>query len=290
MELQQLKYFLEVAESQHITQSAQRLHIAQPALSQSIHRLEGELGVKLFVHKGRNIVLTAYGKYLYSRLKPIIDTIDKLPDQLATMADENRRTIHLNVLAASSLVTQAIIEYEKHRSDIKFQLLQNPENDDYDIEITTAMPGKAEKSEYRFVCPEKIFLAVPNKQEYENVSSVNLSQVADANFISLMGSKQFRYICDKFCRQAGVIPNIVFESDSPAAVKNMIGASLGIGFWPEFTWGKTESKSVKLIEIEKPSCSRDIAVNCKNTANNNVKDFFIFLKNYIIKEKARSEK
>ena len=48
MELQQLKYFLEVAQSQHIKQSAQKLHIAQPALSQSVHRLEKELGVKLF--------------------------------------------------------------------------------------------------------------------------------------------------------------------------------------------------------------------------------------------------
>ena len=47
MELMQLKYFCEVAESQHMTRSAEKLHIAQPALSQAIHRLEGELGVSL---------------------------------------------------------------------------------------------------------------------------------------------------------------------------------------------------------------------------------------------------
>ena len=45
MEITQLKYFLEVAKTQHMTQSAQKLHIAQPALTQSIHRLEKELGV-----------------------------------------------------------------------------------------------------------------------------------------------------------------------------------------------------------------------------------------------------
>ena len=69
----------------------------------------------------------------------------------------------------------------------------------------------------------------------------------------------------------------------------MIGASLGIGFWPEFTWGKIESKSVKLIEIKKPSCSRDIVVNCKNTTNENVKDFFSFLKGYIVEQKQKTE-
>ena len=56
MEITQMKYFLEVAKTQHMTQSANKLHIAQPALTQSIHRLENELGVPLFLHKGRNIV------------------------------------------------------------------------------------------------------------------------------------------------------------------------------------------------------------------------------------------
>ena len=76
MEITQMKYFLEVAETQHMTLSAERLHIAQPALSQAIRRLEESLGVPLFMHKGRNIVLTEYGKYLHNRLIPIMEQLD----------------------------------------------------------------------------------------------------------------------------------------------------------------------------------------------------------------------
>ena len=92
-----------------------------------------------------------------------------------------------------------------------------------------------------------------------------------------MGSKQFRYIYDKYCHQAGIVPKIVFESDSPAAVKNMIGANLGIGFWPEYTWGEVENESVKLLEIENPSCQRSIVVTCNSPENENAVNFFNFV-------------
>ena len=68
MDFTQIKYFLEVAESQHVTRSAEKLHIAQPALTKSIHKLEEQLGVALFKHKGRNIMLTEYGCFLPKQL------------------------------------------------------------------------------------------------------------------------------------------------------------------------------------------------------------------------------
>lgn len=51
MELLQLKYFYAVAINQHISNTAKQLHIAQPSLTQTIHRLENELGVKLLNHR-----------------------------------------------------------------------------------------------------------------------------------------------------------------------------------------------------------------------------------------------
>lgn len=287
MEITQLKYFLEVAESQHMTKSAEKLHVAQPALSKSIHKLEDELGIKLFIAKGRNIVLTEYGKYLKEQLIPVIEKLDSLPYILQKMARINNETIHLSVLAASSIMTQAVIEYENSHQNINFQLLQNSESDLTDIEITTEMFYQTnDNTDNIFSFPEKIFLAVPNNVKYKNIDSVSLHEVKDEGFISLMGSKQFRYICDRFCARAEIHPRIIFESDSPAAVKNMIAANLGIGFWPEFTWGEIDNDRIKLLEISDFACSREIIITCsKNRINNeNIKAFFEFLKTYFKKE------
>lgn len=289
MDLTQIRYFLEVAETQHITASAEKLHIAQPALSRSIHKFENSMGVKLFEAKGRNIVLTEYGKYLQSRLIPLMEQLDKLPDTLQTMAKLHGETVHLNVLAASTIVTDAIIDYKAQHKDLNFQLLQNSESEIFDIEITTKIADSRnhEKRANQFVCNEKIFLAVPKNQRFGHLESITLKEVANEGFISLIGPRQFRYICDRFCRNAEITPRIIFESDNPAAVKNMIAANMGIGFWPEFSWGKIESDQVKLLEITDPKCSRNVIItyNQNKADNQKVIDFFEFLKNFFTERK-----
>lgn len=288
MELSQLRYFLDAAKTQHISKSAQRLHIAQPALSKSIHKLEEELGVPLFTHKGRNVVLTQYGEYLNEKLSPLINTLDEIPSELERMAKGENYTIRLSVLAASTIVTHAIMDFKKKYPKINFRVLQTPKNELYDIEITTALfHNRKTSSENHFIIAEKIFLAVPDTEKYKNRTSIDLSEVQNEGFISLFGSKQLRSICDSFCNNAGFEPNIVFESDSPHAVKNMIGANLGVGFWPEFSWGKIRNDRVKILEISSPVCSRDILIDYNNIKSDNryAAHFYEFLKKYFISKK-----
>ena len=284
MEINQMRYFLEVASTQHVTRSAERLHIAQPALSKAIHNLEQELGVPLFASKGRNIVLTEYGKYLQEKMSGIISEIDDLPQELKSMADRENATIHLKVLAASTLITDAIIEYRRKHPKINFQLMQNDQSKIYDISVTTERVKSEEifNSENRFKIIEKIFLAVPAEHRLAKREKINLTEVEKDGFISLMGSKQLRWICDKFCRQAGFEPRIIFESDNPAAVKNMVCSNMGICFWPEFSWGNLQKGSAVLLEIEQPLCEREIIFKCRENKLDNraVRDFFEFLQEF----------
>ena len=279
MELSQIRYFLEVAESQHITRSAEKLHIAQPALSQAIHRLEKDLGVPLFAPKGRNILLTVYGSYLRDRLTSIMAELDALPARLRTMAELEEQTIHLNVLAATALVTEAIILYRETHGNVRFQMMQNSRSDLYDICVTTKLVYQNPEPGDRYVCGEQIYLAVPKTHPFAVLPSISLAQAADEGFISLMGSRQLRWICDRYCLHAGFTPRIIFESDSPAAVQNMIAASMGIGFWPEFTWGTVDSEKVTLLPITNPHCRRDLLIEQKQTPLSTpaAHDFYVFL-------------
>ena len=292
MEIMQIRYFLEAAKTKHMTKSAKNLHITQPALTQAIRRLEEDLGVPLFAAKGRNITLTEYGKYLQKRLAPLMEQLDKIPEQLNMMVKLEGETIHMNVLAASGLVMEAIIEYKKEHEGINFQLQQNTESELYDIAVTTKLFYQGLNEKNSFACGEKIYLAVPKNERYADRTSICLGETAEEGFISLLGSREFRYICDRFCQHAGFTPKIIFESDNPAAVKNMIAANMGIGFWPEFTWGRIENEQVKLLEIEEPVCQRDIIINynMNKIDNRNVTEFYRYLVQFFRRRKENQSK
>jgi hypothetical protein len=75
MSLQQLQYFVAVAEEQHVTRAAERLRISQPPLSRQIQALEDELGQPLFERRGRGIVLTEFGRYFATKATAILDHV-----------------------------------------------------------------------------------------------------------------------------------------------------------------------------------------------------------------------
>lgn len=282
MELMQLRYFCEVAESQHMTRSAEKLHIAQPALSQSIHRLEAELGVKLFVLRGRNIVLTPYGRYLQQKLVPLLETLEQIPEDLSKMAHTDRTTIHMNVMAASALITEAVIEYQKSHH-IHFELVQSSEDTLCDITLSTRLPSAKEGRENEYIFTEPILLAVPDNDRFRGREEVSLAEVREEEFVCLAGTKNFRTICDKYCSKVGFVPKVVFESDSPATVQNLVAAGCGVGFWPLYTWGKFTTHSARLLSISDPDCKRDLvlSLNTIKQDNTEVEQFFAFLVEYM---------
>lgn len=263
MELSQLKYFLAVAESLKVTRTAERLHIAQPSLTRSIKNLEKELGVALFAKKGRSIELTECGVYMKNRVEPFLKALEKLPSELSDMDEREKSTVRMNVHSASYIVTQSIITYKKDNRMANFKLLQSGDMEESHIDIDTAPVYEGSTGEDTYVFHEDIYMAVSPASPYASMPFVRLKDLEKEDFISLSDAKQLRSICDGFCRRAGFVPAIVFESENPAAVKNLIAADVGIGFLPNHTWGELTEDGVVMLPIKEPECKRDIVVKLR---------------------------
>lgn len=293
MELAKLRYFYQVAKTGNVTKAADEIHIAQPALSKAIKQLEEELGVPLFYKKGRNICLTVFGRHLQMRLESILPQIDGIADEIQSLKAEQRRTVKLNVLTASTAITEMVVDYKKKHKGTIFQLIQNEAETDCDVSVRL---GDMENGVYpkplrSVTIEEEIYLAVPKSSSYAEKESIYLDEVKDEWFVHLAGSRPFRAICDGLCAKAGFTPKTSFESDSPTAVKNIIGANAGVGFWPEYTWGRV-STDVKLLHIQHPVCRRKIVVSLheSHVPSAVAEAFFVYLIEKLTAKKKRHEK
>lgn len=286
MELLQLKYFLAVAESEHMTNTAKQLHIAQPALTQSIHRLEQELGVSLFERAGRGIRLSPAGAYVRDRVKPAMETLENVVRDVQLFQQGEQGVVRVGVHAASGVAIDGIAAYSELNPHVSFEITQDERERHRDVIVTTITPrgsSTVENAVEKTPFSERIGIAVPASSTLGNTAS--LADFASERFIALAGSRRFREVCDTFCARRAFTPHIAFESDNPLVVKKMIGLGLGVGFWPDHSWGDLDPKSCRLVHLQEPEFTRDVIVakTSRCTPDSEAQRFYDFLLDYVAK-------
>ena len=290
-----MRYFLEVAESEHVTHSAQKLRVSQPSLTQAISRLERELGVQLFEPEGRGIRLTEAGRFYSKRIAQAVAEIDSATSELARFDEERSSIVRINVVSASNIVVDAVAEWRTQHPAAKFQIVSSEtasKIEPCDIEVRM-QTGKTSEAKGARLFKERIMLAVPttNGDETEEPDAgfrdnpekgerpggegrdiaasdalvngrgeaISLAQMQNSGFIMLAGSRNISNLCLSQCAKLGFRPTIAFESDNPSVVRKMIGLGLGVGFWPEHSWGELGT-GARLAPILEPGFVRTIEV------------------------------
>ena len=118
MEIKQLKYFIEVAKREHLSEAALELNIAQSAISRQIAHLENELQVTLFKREGRNIYLTDEGRQFFSEATKIIDQLDETIRLFHNQSESNHFIIRIgHVECYISQVLTLLIQAFENNSD-----------------------------------------------------------------------------------------------------------------------------------------------------------------------------
>lgn len=286
MELLQLRYFLAVAESEHMTNTAKQLHIAQPALTQSIHRLEQELGVSLFERAGRGIRLSPAGAYVRDRVKPAMETLENVARDVQLFQQGEQGVVRVGVHAASGVAIDGIAAYSEFNPHVSFDVTQDERERHRDVIVTTITPrgsSTVENAVEKTPFSERIGIVVPASSALGDTAS--LADFANERFIALAGSRRFREVCDTFCARRAFTPHIAFESDNPLVVKKMIGLGLGVGFWPDHSWGDLDPKSCRLVHLQEPEFTRDVIVakTSRCTPDSEAQRFYDFLLDYVAK-------
>ncbi len=250
MDTDQMRYFLDVAETEHMTRSARRLHVAQPALSRSIARLEQELGVQLFYREGRGLRLTSEGKLFQQRLRPVFLELAEACSEVSQAANTLPSQVRVHLGAASHIAANAIAEWMVLQPEHGVVLTQSAkaEGDKVDVVVDSRQPEVFAEHQ---CFSERVMIACPaaDASGFSRVP-VPLDELRDRDFISLSFSSGFSRFTHELCAATGFEPHVTFESDNPSVVRKMIGLGLGVGFWPERSWGSVTGGDVSLLPLD----------------------------------------
>ncbi|GHO56336.1 LysR family transcriptional regulator [Ktedonobacter robiniae] len=271
MELLQLKYFLTVARLEHMTRAADELGIAQPPLSQTIARLEEELGVPLFDRLGRNIRLNHFGRAYVQRVERIFEELEQGRRDLNDLADGRQGQIGLAMYAATHLLPDLLSAFRKdhpgvhfllsgHQTNTVTSLAQHLARGTCDLCISSPPIQQPDITSVSLLT-EDIWLAFPSGHPLAQRSQLRLQEVAQEAFIIMQPGNGWRELTDSFCQQAGFRPRIVFESDDPSTIRGLLRAEQGIAFAPAISWQGLVDPAVILMPISEPTCQRTIGLS-----------------------------
>ncbi|MEC0177591.1 LysR family transcriptional regulator [Paenibacillus favisporus] len=261
MELLQLKYFQTVARLEHMTKAAEELHIAQPALSKTIARLEQDIGVPLFDRHKQKIRLNSYGKLFLQQVEPALTMLEEGRRQVADQAGLEQGRIVLattNHKCDAEFISSFLSAYPK----VNLRLTQTTSHDEkiellLDGELDfciTSLPIEHEEIESIEFLREEIFLVVPSGHPLSNRTSICLSELAGEPFIGLDRKHSYRVLTDQLCKSAGFEPTISCEVDDTTVMSAFVKAGMGVALLTEPA--KLKEPSLVLLPIEQPVCQR----------------------------------
>lgn len=122
MELRQLEAFVAVARELHFGRAAEKLHIAQPTLSELIRRLEREVGAGLLTRTTRRVALTQAGVELFGRAVSILDDVEGAAAAVRRLADGDTGTVRLGITPPAAPLLTPHLTQALHRAAPEVEL------------------------------------------------------------------------------------------------------------------------------------------------------------------------
>ena len=236
MEMLQLKYFKDAAETQNFSKTAQKFTVPTSAVSQSIRRLEKEMGTPLFARTSNRITLNEDGKLLYRAVCQMDRTLEDTRRLFADRSGSLTGEVKLLIACNRRIVSDAIRQFSQLHPKVTF-ILKHSANKDEDFDLVISDDGALnERYTHTELIDEQIAVAFSLDHPLAARETVSVKELASERFVTMQPGGRLHYLTQSLCIQAGFYPQISIQCDDPYYIRKYIEMGLGIGFVPMFSW------------------------------------------------------
>jgi DNA-binding transcriptional LysR family regulator len=267
MDLGQLSYFVAVAEEGQFTRAANRVSVAQPAVSAQIRRLEGELGEALFHRDPRVVTLTAAGEALLPHARAALAAAERGRDTIASLRGLLQGRLRIGVAGPVAYrLAEALGDFHRAHPAIVIEF-SNQHNEPLltavaDGGIDAAIIGVGAQPlprgvSAKVVAVEPLVLCVGRDDPLSRRKTITLAELREHAMISLPSGSGLRTVLENACRDAGFSPRITAEAGELGSVVALAAEGLGVAIVPR---SAVDDADVAIVRITRPRLQRRTAL------------------------------
>lgn len=278
--LKQFKYFVEIVEAGSYSRAAEKLYIAQSALSRQIKELEDELQTQLLTRDARQFELTAAGQLFFERAKRILEEIDDTVVQARHVGQGAQGVIrlqHSSSVILTPQITAALSRLLDQFPGVTLDVSMLPsENQTLEIEEGRADIGllrlptlrRHPHIHVRRISTERLMVAVSRHSPLAARDDVDLASLRDEAFISIPHKDRggLSYLVANLCLEQGFFPKPARALSRKSSQLNLIEANLGIAIVPE-CMRLTAPAGVRFISLSGGTLMTEVGLACRREAD-----------------------
>lgn len=264
MEMQQIRYFVALAETLNFTRAAERCNVSQPALTRAIQQLEHELGGPLFHRERNNTHLSELGRMMMPYLQSVADSARaaKAAARSAKKVENVTLTLGAMCTIGPDLVADLIIRFQAAHPDVEVKVVDGEARSMIDAlekgDLHLSLVGVPEDLPDQFhqlpIFEERFVIVLPPGHRWAERNAIRVADLDGEPYVSRSTCEVFKTVARDFASR-GVMPKKVFSSPRDEWVQKMIKAGLGFGFFPEHSVTDPDLVVRPLIE---PGYSRTV--------------------------------
>jgi len=270
MELRQLRSLVTLADERHFTRAAALLHIAQPALSQQIRRLEDELGIALVDRTTRHVALTAAGERLVARARRVLAEVEAASAELSELSGIRSGRVVIGAMRSTGLFDLSALLAAFHsrhpgvelivREEPSELMLQHLHADALDVAfLAVNRLDTGPDIQLHPLLSEPLVLMLAPEHRLAGRRRIDMAELRDERFVVFGEGGAMRRIVVQGAREAGFEPQLAFESTEQQRMRAMVSRGLGVAFLPASD-AAHDGPPVAAVAVRNPALARDVTL------------------------------
>jgi DNA-binding transcriptional LysR family regulator len=269
VQLQQLAYFVAVADARHFTRAAEEVHVSQPSLSQQIRALEKELGAELFSRARGNIALTDAGEALLPLARRILADADTARHEVQELAQLRRGRVRLGATPSlcTGLLPDVLRDFHGRHPGIHLFIEEGGSHDlvrqlargALDLALVVLPLPSPSPALTTIELFQEDLVAVSSAETPAPRSPLRIADLEGRPMVMFRHGYDLRELTLAACRAAGFEPYLTVEGGEMDAVLGFVRAGLGLGVVPSTVAART-AQGLRVTPFARPGLRRTVAL------------------------------